>query len=239
MTYTRTFAPCFLLLGFTLCAPFAAQSGSIVVNGTCEAGCTAQPALSDGMSTDITFDFNYSFVDGDTYNISGSYDASYSSADGSTLGVYPVITYIGSSPSVGDDIIDLTAYQDYFDPSCCTWAGTYSETVPLSLASTAGPGSTISGQVLYDGQSVGLVGPFGPGNYLVSTSANLDFGALDTDPTLSAVFQLDAQFDAGTLPEASAASSAPEPPTALPCVVGLILIAYGARARRGGSRVAL
>ncbi|MGD1070142.1 MAG: hypothetical protein ABSB15_08375 [Bryobacteraceae bacterium] len=191
------------------------------------------------MSITGGFNFDYTFTDGDMYNILGTYSASYSTADGSTISVNPLISYAGTAPSVGDDLIDFTLSQDYFDPSCCTWAGTYYETIPLFLADTAGPGSTISGQVMYDGQSVGLAGPFGPGAYLVSQSANLDFGAFDTDPTLSVVFQLDAQFDAGTLPGASASSAAPEPPTIIPCVVGLILIAYGSRARKRGSPIAL
>lgn len=239
MTYTRNFVPCFLLLGFTLCVPFAAKSGSIVVNGTCETGCSAN-SLADGMSIAEAFNFNYTFTDGDIYNVLGTYSASYSTAGGSTIAVNPLISYAGTAPSVGNDTVDFSLYQDYFDTSCCTWAGTYYETIPLSLGSAAGPGSTIEGQLSYDGQSVGLAGPFGPGNYLVSQSANLDFGPLDNSPTLSADFEVTAQFNAGTLPGATAQSaSAPEPPTFIPCVLGFVLIACGARARKRGSQVAL
>ncbi len=86
---------------------------------------------------------------------------------------------------------------------------------------------------------MGLVGPFGPGTYSVSESANLDFGGLDTDPSLLADFELDDQFGAGTLPGTSAGSTStsptPEPAMFLPCGLGLILISYGFR-RRNHSR---
>jgi hypothetical protein len=235
MNLTR-FTPCGLILGLSLCAPFTARSASIAVDGTCELGCSFAAPLSDGQSTSGTFDFDYTFLDGDTYDVAGSYSASYSTLNGSTISVNPIVTYEGADPSVGADMIDFQLTQDYFDASCCTWAGTYSETVPLTLAATAGPGSTISGQVLYDGQSVGLVGPFGPGAYSFSESANLDFGALDSDPTLLADFELKANFGAGTLPGTSgSANAAPEPPTGVPFGLGFILIYYGLR-RRNRSR---
>jgi hypothetical protein len=233
MNDTRRFTPCCLILGLTLCSPFAAKSGSINVNGTCETGCSFTAPLSNGESTSGTFDFDYTFLDGDVYNFAGNFSATYSTLDGSTISVDPTVTYEGSSPSAGTDNIDFNLTQDYFDPSCCTWAGTYYETIPLFLASTAGPGSTIAGQVLYDGDSVGLVGPFGPGSYSISESANLDFGALDTDPTLLADFEFEDKFGAGTLPGtiASSTSPTPEPVMVLPCGLALILIYYRLRRR--------
>jgi hypothetical protein len=240
MTYTRNFAPWCMILGFTLCAPFAAKSGSIIVNGTCDFNC-APNSLSNGTSISSPFNFDVAFADGDEYDISGAYSASYSKSAGSTISVTPTFTYIGSVPSAGTDTIDFTLAQDYFDPTCCTWAGTYFESVPLTLGSTAGPGSTISGELLYDGKSVGLVGPFPPGTYSVSNSASLDFGSLDTNPTLLADFDFTVQFAAGTLPNASATSvstsSTPEPATDLVCGLGLILFVCIAR-RRNRPRIA-
>jgi hypothetical protein len=240
MTYTRNFAPWCMILGLTLCAPFAAQSGSIIVNGTCDFSC-APNSLSDGTSISSPFNFDVTLTDGDEYDISGSYSASYSKAAGSTIAVNPTFTYIGSSPTTATDTINFTLAQDYFDPSCCTWAGTYFESIPLTLGATAGAGSTISGELLYDGKSVGLVGPFPPGSYTVSKSAALDFGSLDTDPTLLADFNFAAQFAPGTLPNTSASSvstsATPEPAMDLVCGLGLILFVYVAR-RRNRSRIA-
>lgn len=237
MNHTRRFTSCSMIFGLTLCAPFTAKSASISLNGTCEVSCSFTAPLTNDESTSGTFSFDYTFLDGDVYNIAGSYGATYSTLNGSTISVDPTITYEGASPSVGTDTLNFDLSQEYFDTTCCTWAGTYYETIPLFLASTAGPGSTISGQVLYDGVSVGLVGPFGPGTYSFSESANLDFGALNTDPTLAADFELTGKFGAGTLPGTTASSitATPEPATALPCGLGLILIYYGLR-RRNHSR---
>jgi hypothetical protein len=229
MKLTRRATLSSMILGLTFCAPFTAKSASIAVNGTCEVGCPTSPALHNGQSTSGSFDFDYTFVDGDIYNVAGTYSASYSTVDGSTISVDPTITYEGHSPSVGPDVLDFNTKQDYFDPSCCTWAGTYYETVPLFLSSTAGPGSKIEGQVLYDNKSVGLVGPFGPGSYSESKSANLDFGALDTNPTLVADFELKVGFEPHTRPgaDASSSSAAPEPAMVIPGGLGLILIYCG------------
>jgi hypothetical protein len=237
MIYTRNFVPCCLILGFTLCVPFAAKSASIVVNGTCESSCSSG-ALSDGQSTSGSFNFDYTSGDGDIYDVSGSYGASYSNVTGSTIVVNPTFIYAGAAPSSGNDTITFDLYQFYFDAECCTWAGTYSESVPLFLSSTAGPGSTIAGQLLFDGQSVGLVGPFGPGDYLVSESAALDFGFSDNSPFLLADYQFTAQFDAGTLPGAGASGAAtPEPAMDLVCGLGLILFVCIAR-RQNRPRIA-
>jgi hypothetical protein len=237
MIYTRNFVPCCLILGFTLCVPFAAKPAAILVNNTCEGTCSPG-ALSNGNSTSGGFNFDYTFSDGDVYDVSGSYSASYSNVTGSTIVVDPTFTYVGAAPSVGNDTLEFDLYQFYSDANCCTWAGTYSETVPLALSSATGPGSTISGQLLFDGQSVGLAGPFGPGNYLVSESADLDFGPKDSSPFLLADFAFTAQFDTGTTPGAGASGApTPEPAMDLTCGLGLILFVCIAR-RRNRPRIA-
>jgi hypothetical protein len=222
-----------LILGLSLCAPFTAKSGSIDVNGTCEVGCSLPDFLTNGTSDAGTFNFVYTFGDGDAYDILGNYSASYSTLNGSTISIAPIFTYEGNTPSIGTDQIDLSFSQGYFDTSCCTWAGTYTETVPLALAASAGPGSTISGQLLYDGKSVGLVGPFGPGAYFVTQSANLDFGALDDSPVLLGDYQFSVKFAADTKPGSSAGSTnTPEPVTPLLCGLGLIMLGCFARSRK-------
>jgi hypothetical protein len=222
------------VLGLMLCVPFIAKSGTIYVNGTCDFGsCPTVDSLADGQSASAAFSFNVA-VNGDTYNVAGAYSASYSSADGSTISVNPVITYTGALPTAQSDIVTFDLLQDYYDPSCCTWAGIYSETVPLDLNAPAG--STISGQILYDGVTVGLAGPYGPGDYVFANSANLDFGALDGSATLAADFNMVAQFAAGTETGAGAESPTPEPATAIPCALGLILYACYDLRRRNRSQ---
>ena len=217
----------YFALGLTLLTPLAMQAGALSVNSTCYVGdCTNVDSLSNGQSTAGSFDVNYTFGDGDTYIISGTYNASYSTLGGSTIGINPVVTYTGSDPTAGTDTIVLDFYQDYFDPSCCTWAGTYTESVPLNATGSFGPGSQMSGELFYDGVGVGLVGPFpAPGSYFVSESSNLDFGANDTAATLAADYNFQYTFGEGTQPGAgeTGVSATAEPVSSLLCGSALMM----------------
>jgi hypothetical protein len=231
MHKTSWLRPWHSILVFLIVAPLAAKSEVITVNSTCEVGCPSTPPLTNGQSISGNFNFNVT-VNADTYNISGGYSASYSTADGSTISVTPVVTYTGALPTVTTDTISFVMDQSYFDTTCCTWAGLYGETVPLQMSSSAGAGSTMQAQLLYDGVGVGLVGPYGPGSYLVSNSANLDFGAQDTAATLAAEYDFDFTFAPGTLPGAGAASVAtPEPVMTIPAGFCLIMLVFYARRR--------
>jgi hypothetical protein len=186
--------------------------------------------------------FTYSFVNGDTYAVTGTYAASYSTAGGSTIAFDPVVTYTGAGPSAGTDTLTLNLLQDYFDTTCCTWAGNYTETIPLTLSNSAAAGSTISGELLYDNQSVGLIGPFGPGSNTGTKTTALDFGALNTADTLHASYNIYITFAKGTASGASASSPAapavPEPAMFVPGGLCLLALVFAAR-RRNRSRVAL
>jgi hypothetical protein len=223
------FTPCCLILAFMLGAPFTSRAGIIDINGTCEVGCPSSPPVSNGQSQSGSFDFNYTFGDGDTYNISGAYGASYSTVTGSTIYVTPTVIYMGSSPSVGADTITFDLLQGYYDAGPGSWAGTYYETIPLSWNAPAG--STISAQLLYDGESVGLVGPYGPGNYFAQESKSLDFGSLDTSATLSADYNFVFSFAAGTT-TGEGGSSTPEPAMAIPCLLCLALAIWHLNRRK-------
>ena len=187
----------FYLLGCILLAPLTAKPATISVNSVCEVNCSSSDSLGNGASTAGSFDFGYLFGNGDAYDISGNYSASYSTADGSAISINPLVTYIGTMPSVATDTLDFSMFQSYFDTSCCTWAGLYSESIPLYLSNLAGPGSSISGELFYDGQGVGLVGPYGPGAYSETRSANLDFGNLNTSPFLAAEYDFSFVFWSG------------------------------------------
>ena len=218
-----------LILAFVLGAPLVSKAGVIDVNGTCEVGCPSSPPVSNGQSQSGSFNFNYTFGDGDIYNISGAYDGSYSTVTGSFILVTPTVTYVGASPSVGADTVTFDMLQGYYDAGPGSWAGTYYETIPLSFDAPAG--STISAQLLYDGESVGLVGPYGPGNYFAQESKFLDFGGLDTSATLSADYNFVFSFAAGTT-TGEYGSSTPEPAMALPCLLCLALATWHLNRRK-------
>ena len=215
-----------IVLGLTLLTPLAMEAGAITVNSTCYVGdCANVDSVGNGQSTTGSFDINYTFGDGDEYNISGTYGASYSSIGGSTIAIDPTVNYLGSGPTLGTDTIVLDFYQNYYDPSCCTWAGTYTESVPLNASGQFGAGSEMQGELFYDGVGVGLVGPDpAPGTYFVTESSNLDFGAVDDGlATLSADYNFQYKFGAGTAPGAGETASTPEPASFVLCGFALVL----------------
>jgi hypothetical protein len=165
----------------------------------------------------------YTFGNGDAYDVSWTYSAEYNS-NGTELSVDPTVTYVGSSPSVGDDSLEFQYFQNFYDAG--PWNGTYTEIIPLYLSANAAGGSTVSGQLFYDGQGIGLIGPYPPGNYSGMNSANLS-GL--TDPTLSADFQFYFDFAEGSTNGASASaasSSAPEPAQTWPTAIFLLVGVY-------------
>jgi hypothetical protein len=224
----------YLVFALSLAAPFAMRAEAIRVDSVCIVGDCANPdSLSDGESTSGTFSVNLTFGDGDSYNISGNYGASYSTVGGSTIAINTIATYLGTAPSLGTDTISLSALQNYFDPSCCTWAGTYTESVPLVGTGSFGAGSVMSGQLFYDLIGLGRVGPFpAPGSYFETKSASLDFGPLDTSDTLAADFHFNFIFGAGTLTGATeGAGSTPEPASFVLSGLGLLAMTWGAYRR--------
>ena len=219
-----------LIVASMLLAPVVAKPAAIKVNSTCEIGnCAAPDSLTIGMSVPSTpLSLTYTFGNGDKFNITGSYAAVFTGA--TSLKFTPVATYVGSMPSVGNDVLTLDAFQNYFFPGMnISYNGVYQENVPLFLASTAGPGSTVEGQAFYDGASVGLVGPFGPGSYDMVLSKNLT--NLDGN-TLMADNQVVYDFTAGTGPGTVASSGVPEPAQMLPLGLGFLASAYALVRRR-------
>ena len=225
--YWHIFAICLLLL------PSAAFAGAIEINGTCVLG-TCPPV--SGPSGAVQFNqsvggmgsYSLLFPDTDTYSITWSFLASYM---GSTvLTVNPVVTYTGVNPSVGNDVINFDFFQNYYDNSPGSWDGAYTENVPLALLGPVGAGSTASAELFYDGQGLGLIGPFGPGSNFGQNTVGLS-GL--TASTLAAEYEFNFDFTAGTLNGATGNASAtvPEPYEAFP--LGMVLIGVvWSRARR-------
>jgi hypothetical protein len=232
----------YLIIPLMLCAPFAATPGVIEVNGVCVNGvgapitCTVD-SLSNGDSTGLVpFNFDTS-VNGDEYNISGTYSAAYSKAHGGAISVDPTVVYVGTSDTAQEDVLTFDFLQDFYDPGPGTWAGTYEESVPLSLSPLAPAGSSVEGQLYVDSpNTVGLVGPYGPGSRVINKSATLD---LDDSPTLSLDYDFVFTFAASTpggvgASSPSTSSIVPEPAMAIPCGLAFILFSYQVRRRNRG-----
>jgi hypothetical protein len=84
----------------------------------------------------------------------------------------------------------------------------------------------VSAELFFDGQGLGLVGPFGPGSHYGQNSVNLTGLSNPQDPTgntLLADYQFTYDFQAGTAPGASASSPSPVPEPAQTLPVGLAL----------------
>jgi len=211
-----------------LVVPVASFSAIIDANGTCvfpsPAACAAGPdTLTPGTNIAQTFNFNVT-VNGALFNVSGTTFNNFPST--TFLGFFPTVTYLGATPLTGTDTITLDMLQNFTDPQLVNpnWSGSYSENIPLIL----GPNSSASGQALYDGQTVGQLGPVtGSGVYnlsQVSTLNNLDGNPLQTD------YKLSFTFGPGTLPGQASSSPTPEPAeTLLLCVSGLGLVLFKSR----------
>ncbi len=225
----------FVLLSVTS----VALAGDISIDGTCVDGtCPPPTGTSDaiqlgGSISPTAGSDNLVFGDTDTYSVSWTYSASFTS--GTAISVDPIVTYTGSSPSVGNDVVTFDLYQSYYDSGPGTWDGLYTETIPLNMSGNVGAGSTVSGELFYytdedpTPQGLGLAGPFGPGSNTGTSSATLT--GLDGD-NLVAEFEFTYDFEAGTIPGAGA-SSTPEPAQALPLGLALLGIAgYRVAARR-------
>lgn len=160
------------LTGCLLLAATVAQPAAISVNGTCEMGnCSTPDALDLGGSTNGTFSYIYTFGNTDRYSITGNYSASYAGA--TSIGFNVIANYIGNSSNSASsaDTLSVDLLQDYNyqgDPN-----GTYSVTTTLTQDGNA-PGSYTEAQLSYNGQGLGLMGPyFGPGSQSFSASKAL------------------------------------------------------------------
>jgi hypothetical protein len=211
-----------LLLFSILLLPAFATAAAISVNGTCELGdCSTaglqSSAIGFGQSVPLTnFNFNY-IVGADTYNLSGSYSASFGSGGTHIFGTVNA-TYTGTAPSAASDTLSFDLLQDYHFLNAGNWNGTYSENVPVSV----GPGTTFTGDLCYDGtHCVGTIGPLSAGLYDKSQSASLT-GL--TGDYLAADFNFTFNFPQGIAPGAGidVLASVPEPVQTVPVALALV-----------------
>jgi hypothetical protein len=223
-----------LLVASLLFAPFAAQSASVTLGSTCEAGTC--PTASDvpltiGQSASGNFNFT-TIVNGDLYRVSGDYSAAF---PGSTSLLFtPTATYIGGGTTAQSDTLTVDLLQSFSFPGATDWDGTYHETVPLVISALAGAGSSASGEAMYDSMGVGLVTQTGPGSTAGGPISKALTG-LNGD-TLNSDFQYIFTFGAGTTSTAFISSPAPTPEPAQAGLVGFGLLAAAYLARRRSLR---
>jgi hypothetical protein len=188
--------------------------------GSCTAPALTGGALTLGTSTSGSYTFNETAIDGDVYNVSGTFKDTFFS--GTSLGFFPTVTLV-STTAVGADTITLDMLQDFSAGTDATsWSGTYNEKLPFVL-SAAGTGE---GQVLYSTdldttpQSVGEKGPVsGPGSFnLVGSAA---WNPL-SGQYLIGDFQFTFSFPEGSTAGSSISSPVPEPSPAIPAAIGLV-----------------
>jgi hypothetical protein len=217
----------YLTAALALALPAVGFSAAIEANGACETPPSASPCAAASVS-------GAAITPGgtDIYKVTGTYFDTLSPTDRVFIGFFPLVTVV-SATTTSADTVTLDLLQDFSDPNLTKWGGTYSETIPLDLPSV---GETGAGQVKYDGQTVGLLGPVsGSGDYTlgpVSTPLAPLNGSL-----LSADYTLTFTFAKGSVAGEFASSPAvPEPAEAYSMAIGLGLLGLAsfrnARAKR-------
>jgi hypothetical protein len=196
-----------------LLAPVVGYPSSISVNGACDVGvCSPVDTLGIGDSSSGTFDFNAS-VNGDPYNIFGSYSAANPPSGDTALALNLTAVYTGSSPTTQTDVLTINQFQDY---TVTSPSGTYFEDITAGLGGPLGTGSSLTAQLFYNGQGLGQLGPF-------SSSGS---GSASKSLTLSSPLDADAEFvlDFGPGSEnGSYMTTTPEPAGLGPLAVVLAL----------------
>ena len=185
-----------MLLACLLAAPALGLASSIVVNATCEAGtCPPVDTLASGGSTSGTFNFNYTFSNTDEYNIFGEYAATNPVSGDSTLQFNVTAVYAGNGTSSASqhDLLTIHDLQDY--TVLTSLDGDYFEHSAAGIGGPIASASSFSAQLSFNGNGLGLLGPFtGPGSY--DETSDLNLTGL-TSP-LVADFQFQFDFAAGS-----------------------------------------
>ncbi len=162
------------LVALSFAAPSLCRAGVVTVNGKCEIGdCSSPQGLPYGSNTGQSFNFNYSLPNSDTFKIIGLYSAS-SSSNGTAIQFNVRALYLGNSTHTasGNDTLTIDFVQSYAYPY--NLDGTYSYSSGFHIGKFVAPSSTVQTDLYYDGQDVGVIGPFtGPGNFSGSASADL------------------------------------------------------------------
>jgi hypothetical protein len=196
-----------LLAGF-LIAPALGLSSTITFNGV-----PTVDTLPVGSSTSGIFDFDYFSPNTDKYNITGNFAANNPTSGPTSITFNATAVFVGNSTSTASqhDLLTIDDKQNYIVPHSLD--GNYFEDTAASLGGPIAPASTFTAQLFYDGNGLGILGPFtAPGSNFSSASRDL-FGL--TSP-LEADFRFDFDFAAGSgvgsfISTTSFLASTPEP----------------------------
>jgi hypothetical protein len=214
------------LVALLLVAPALSLASSITVNGTCETGtCPPTDTLSPGSSISTT-NFNFTF---DGFDISGEYKASNTtnSPSGFTdTQVDVTATYEGSTPLTAPVVLTVDDLQDFTVPSSYSLLGIYDEGGTAGFSGTVGAGSSITEEAFYNGQGVGLLGPFTTNGTSETASKSLTLSGTSLDVENQFVFT----FNAGTS-KGGSITTTPEPGGLIP-VAAILLLCLGIPAIR-------
>ena len=205
--------------------PLLGACAAIQVNAVCYVGnCDSPDSIGVGQTSAGTFNFNYSFADGDLYSVTGNYSNSYPGIH--TL-FQPTVTYLSNNgnmftPSVQTDVLSLVMSQNFFDPTGSSWDGQYCQDIPLVVTSLA----RANGNTFFDGNGIGYITTEGPASTNQSLCANLAFTAdQNASSTLATQTLLDFTFLGGNIAPASISSGGPSNPAAAPLTLSATSIA--------------
>ena len=156
----------FSVAALLMAAPLLCLPAAIQANGMNELGTGANPGtLTAGQSASGTFSFFYTFTgDGDQYYVTTSYSATDTplALNGSVGAVYVGNTANPAEASVGDDTLNVDILQNFAYTGSSSAPG--NESFTLTQAGNA-PGSYTEAQLIFDNQSIGVLGPYyGPGS---------------------------------------------------------------------------
>ncbi len=209
-------------------AASADVSASLQINGTCVTGVGLACPVGSPLTVETSVSGSGTKVimlgDGDTYAVSWGFFDGFPS--GWSIGFAPIVTYIGTAPSVANDVITADLIQSYLNPNFLNWDGGYSEAITAFVSPGVGPGSSASGFLQVDAQALPTFTQYGPG--LTTGAASASLSGLDGD-TLTMSVPYTFVFGAATVPGANEASYAvPEPVETLPAVLGFAWLAFAA-----------
>jgi hypothetical protein len=210
----------FLAAAVCLIAPTLAFSTAVSINGSCPVGsCSNVDTLPEGGGLDGSLSTTYTFQNGDPYQITGHYGATSSADEGTNLNVNVTAVYLGTTPSQRD-VLSISFLQNFALSGSLD--GYYDEDTQASVLGATGPGSTFAAQLSYNGNGLGVMGPYGDG-YNTGTGEVFLTGL--TSP-LAADYNFVYTFGSGSEYGATISSLAlPEPGYGV--VVGLLLAFVG------------
>ncbi|HEX4769460.1 MAG TPA: hypothetical protein VH351_01425 [Bryobacteraceae bacterium] len=147
---------------------------------------------------------NVSFtVNGDAFSLYAPFSVANNSPNGTSVSYLPIVVYTGSAPTRRTDAFTIDFYQDFSYPAP---SGKYSEATG-AFVWDAGPGSYFIAEAFYNGNGVGIMGPFAEGDSSDSHESALTL--LGGNP-LNFQYEMTYIFEPGSLHYAVMA--APGPP---------------------------